>query len=151
MASNQRPTSLTPSKIPTPTKRVPRPGADDKICVICQRKFSQQDRNYRLLTTDFAERITRVVCSNFFTITVHLHPMHNWTKMNWEDDSSKREVHTVIQHPCQLAEIKENGSGLPTIIQEQSGRLILELEEFGDHFLRLTEKTSPERAFSPCR
>ena len=62
--SNQRPASLTPSKIPTPTKRVPKLGADDKVCGICQGKLSHQDRNYRLITTDFAERIALVVCSN---------------------------------------------------------------------------------------
>ena len=51
---------------------------------------------------------------------------------------------------CQLADIKENDMGrTPHIIREQSGRLILELEEIDDHFLRLREKTSPSQDKDP--
>lgn len=55
-----RPTCTTPTKIPTPTKRVQRSStlpASDKLCVICQRKVGLDAergtnyKNYKLLST----------------------------------------------------------------------------------------------------
>lgn len=64
MACKPRPMTLTPTKIPTPTKRISKEGTNEKLCAICQRKFSQHG-NYRLITSDFRERIYRVVASRF--------------------------------------------------------------------------------------